>query len=83
MHQTSPKPAAPTGKSQLVGFVLTFLFGPLGLLYSAPVAAVLLLVGAVLTGFLTFGLSALLFWPISILWSIVAVSLHNQQHTQS
>lgn len=67
-------------KSQLVGFMLTFLFGPIGLFYSSAAAALGFLIFALALGFLTLGLGAigaLLMWPVSILVGFATVSRFN------
>ena len=68
----------PKDKSVGAALVLTFLFGPLGMLYSvAWWAALLMLLGAVVTGVLTFfvfGVGAGVFWAASMVWGAVAAS---------
>ena len=53
-------------KSQLIGFLLTFLVGPLGLFYSSAPAALGFLLAAIVFGVLTAGI-ALFVIPISII----------------
>lgn len=65
-------------KSQGVGFLLAFFFGPLGLLYSTVVGAIVMLVITIGVGFFTFGFGALFMWPICWIVSIVAVKRHNE-----
>lgn len=64
-------------KSQLTGFFLTLIFGPLGLLYSNWVASVILTVSFAVT------ISTIIIpafcWFISILYSFFAVSKYNQK----
>lgn len=68
-------------KSVGVAFLLTFLFGPLGMLYSTVPGAVIMMAvgffGGLFFGLLTFGLIwivwAPLIWVISIVWGCVAV----------
>lgn len=64
-------------KSQIVGFLLTFFFGPLGLFYSSAAAAAGLLVAAILLGLTTLGIGAILLWPVSILVGFATVSRFN------
>lgn len=66
-------------KSHLVGLVLTFFFGPLGLLYASPIASVVMIILTLIVGFFTFGLGLILGWLISIIWSILAIILHNRK----
>lgn len=64
-------------KSQLAGFLLAFLLGPLGLFYSHPVAACVLLVIAVV-GFATV-IVPVLCWLASWTFSFYFVSRHNEK----
>jgi len=75
-------------KSVGVAFLLTFFFGPLGMLYSTVSGALIMLgvmlVGGFFVAVVTFGLGLLLFWPLvwaaSIIWACVAAG--NQQLPQ-
>jgi len=64
-------------KSQGVQFVLTFFFGPLGLLYSNIAAALGLLFGGIVLGFFTLGIGAFAVWPVSIVIGFVTVDSYN------
>nr|WP_319381271.1 hypothetical protein [Thiomicrorhabdus sp.] len=64
-------------KSQLIGFVLTFLLGPLGLFYSSWVAALILCVIAFSTAFTIF--IPVICWLLSILVGFFAVNKHNEK----
>ena len=66
-------------KSQLLGFTLTFLFGPLGLLYASVTWGLGLIIVAAVVGALTFGIGALLIWPFAIIASFVIISSHNDR----
>jgi hypothetical protein len=75
-------------KSVGVAFLLTFFFGPLGMMYST-VSGALVMLGVMLIGgffiaLVTFGLGLVLFWPLvwvaSIIWGCVAAG--NQQGPQ-
>ena len=61
-------------KSQLKGFLLTMLFGPIGLFYSSVPLALVFLVLAVIVGAVSLG-SAMLFWPLSIVVGVFTVKL--------
>jgi hypothetical protein len=75
-------------KSVGLAFLLTFFFGPLGMLYSTVSGALVMLAVMIIGGFfvaiVTFGLGLLLFWPLawaaSIIWGCVAAG--NQQIPQ-
>ena len=61
-------------KSQLKGFLLTMLFGPIGLFYSNVPLALVFLVLAVIVGAVSLG-SAMLSWPLSIVVGVFTVKL--------
>ncbi|WP_166442172.1 DUF2510 domain-containing protein [Nakamurella flava] len=72
-------------KSVGIAFLLTFFFGPLGMLYSTVPGALIMLAisffGGIFFGLLTLGLIwivwAPLMWVISIVWGCVAVPSHT------
>ena len=68
-------------KSQEIGFLLTFFFGPLGLFYSSWLTALILCVIAVacaLSSALNIVTIVVLCWPLAIFISLVAVGKHNE-----
>lgn len=66
-------------KSVGVSILLTFFFGPLGMLYSTVPGALVMMAVNVFVGCLTFGLGLAVTWPICIIWGAVAVSSYNQK----
>lgn len=64
-------------KSQFVGFILTLLFGPLGLFYSSAAAGAGFTLASVGFGIITYGLASLLIWPIAVLVGFVTVGRFN------
>lgn len=66
---------AKTPKSAIAAFFLTFLFGPLGLLYASIGGGIFLIICAVILMPLTGGLAALFIWPVAIVWGVIAASL--------
>ncbi len=64
-------------KSMAVGLLLTFFFGPLGMLYSTVLGAVIMFFVNILAFVFTAGIGLLLTWPIGLIWSGVAISSHN------
>lgn len=64
-------------KSQILGFILTLLLGPLGLFYSSWVAALILSVIAISSAVSIIG--PVLCWLLAILISFFAVSKHNDK----
>ena len=66
-------------KSHLVGFILTFLFGPLGLFYSNVIASIgLILIGLTIGG-LSAGFGFLVMWPVSMIFSFFLVGRYNKK----
>ncbi|MEA3292765.1 MAG: hypothetical protein U9Q71_10760 [Pseudomonadota bacterium] len=65
-------------KSQLLQFILTLLFGPLGLFYSSVAAALAFLAATIITGTFTHGVGVFFLWPIVILAGFFTVSRHNK-----
>lgn len=64
-------------KSQMISFLLTLIFGPLGLLYASLIGGLVMLCVAVIGGFFTFGIAAVAAWPICIIWGMISISRHN------
>ena len=65
-------------KSQFKGFILTLIFGPLGLFYSSIPIALGILVVAIVIGAISLE-AALSFWPISIVISVFTVRRNNSK----
>lgn len=59
-------------KSRGLAFLLAFLFGPLGMLYTTVAGALIMLVIAGVVGFFTAGLGLILVWPVCIIWAVLA-----------
>jgi Na+/melibiose symporter-like transporter len=67
-------------KSQLVGFVMTFILGPLGLFYSSTPAAVGFLLAGMVLGVLTVGVAFfVVIWPASIITGFFTVHRYNSK----
>ena len=62
-----------------VALLLTFLFGPLGMLYSTVVGALVMLVLGFVLGILTLGLWFLVAWPIQMIWAGIAAANSGYQ----
>ena len=68
-----------TNKSVGVALVLTFLFGPLGMLYSTISGGIIMLIISVIVGAVTLGFGLLLTWPVCMIWSAIAANSHNRK----
>lgn len=65
-------------KSQIIQFLLTVFFGPLGLFYSSVAAALFWLFAFFVVITFTFFLGAVLLWPFVILTGFFTVNRHNR-----
>lgn len=66
-------------KSVIATFFLTFLFGPLGLLYASIGGGIFMIVCAIILVPLTAGVAAFALWPISIVWGFIAAILSKSR----
>lgn len=66
-------------KSVGISILLTFLFGPLGMLYTTIAGAIVMLVINIFIGIVTLGFGLLLTWPICIIWGAIAANSHNKK----
>lgn len=76
-----PTPAAVLVPTKSVGLaiVLTFFFGPIGMLYSTILGAITMLVVNIAALLLTAGLGLIVTWPVGIVWSALAAASHNKR----
>lgn len=66
-------------KSIWAAFFLTLLFGPIGLLYASIAGGIILSIVAILLGLISFGVGALIAWPLSIIWAVTAAILSKRR----
>jgi hypothetical protein len=71
---------APADRSVGVALVLTFLFGPLGLLYATVAGGLVLTVIALVVGLFTVGFGLFVIWPISMIWGAVTAGRKHQAY---
>ena len=67
------------GKSAGVAFLLTFFFGPLGMLYSTVSGALIMFFVSILIGIATLGMGLILTQIICIIWAVGAVDSSNKK----
>lgn len=80
MSQQSPAAIVVTPtKSVGIALLLTLLFGPIGMLYSTIIGALVMFVANVLAVLLTAGLGLFLTWPIGMVWAGVAANRSNSR----
>jgi len=77
--QSQPQPIIVNSKSVGVAFILTFFFGPLGMLYSTVTGAIVMLIVSFFAGLFTLGVGLLFTWPICIIWGCIAASDSNNK----
>ena len=61
-------------KSAALAVLLAFLFGPLGMVYSTVLGALVMFAVNVILVVPTFGLIVLITWPVGIVWAAVAAN---------
>jgi len=64
--------AISTQKSAGTALLLTFLFGPLGMLYSTIPGAIIMIILSLPLALFTLGFSLLITWPICMIWAAIA-----------
>jgi|SRR5579875_2021666 len=72
----------PVDKSAGVAFVLTFFFGPVGLLYVSVAGGLILTLVAIVGFVLTLGIGTIVAWVISIIWGCVEASRKHSTFQQ-
>lgn len=64
-------------KSTVLGLILAFFFGPLGLLYSTVLGGVIMIIVALIAFFILPIIGPIVAWLISFIWAFVALVLYN------
>jgi hypothetical protein len=65
-------------KSVLISLLLTFFFGPFGMLYSTVTGALVMLVLYVALGIPTLGWAIAVLHPIAMIWGAIAANRANR-----
>ncbi|MGC5258917.1 hypothetical protein ACPXCG_21460 [Gordonia sp. DT218] len=87
IYQSPPVVVVGSTKSVGLAFLLAFLFGPLGMLYSTVAGALIMICVSILAFFVsifTLGVPIFFVWVACIIWSCIAASNHNdtlRRHT--
>jgi len=66
-------------KSVGLAIILTFLLGPLGMLYATILGGVVMFFANLLIGIPTLGFGLIFTWPIGIIWAALAADSHNKK----
>lgn len=64
-------------KSVGLAFILTFFFGPLGMLYSTVAGGIIMFFLSIIIAIVTFGFGLFITWPVCIIWGTIAASQSN------
>ena len=81
MTDTAPQTTVvvKTEKNVGIALLLTFFFGPLGMLYSTVTGGIVMLIVSLVVAFLTLGLGLVITFPICMVWAAIAASNHNKE----
>lgn len=79
MSPSQPVIVVASTKSLGLGIILALLFGPLGLLYSSVLAAVVMFIISIPVAIVTAGFGLFLTQPICAIWAAVAINTHNKK----
>ena len=66
-------------KSVGLSLILTFFFGPLGMLYSTITGGIIMFIVNLIFLPVTLVFGIILTWPIQIIWGVIAVNRHNSK----
>ena len=66
-------------KSVGIGLLLTFILGPIGMLYGTVWGGFIMLVVNLVIGIPTFGLGLLFTWPIQLIWVALSIRSYNKK----
>lgn len=82
-NQNAPQTVIVINNKKSVGLalILTFFFGPLGLLYATVAGGVIMLILGVLIGVVTLGFGLIFVWIASMIWAVIAVNSTNNKAT--
>ncbi len=64
-------------KNMTIAILLSFFFGPLGMIYASISGAIWCFLISGVAAFFTMGLGLLVTWPLQLIWTAVAVNKHN------
>lgn len=66
-------------KSVGVALLLSFFFGPLGMVYSTIVGGLIMFILCLIVAAVTLGFGLFLMWPICMIWAAVAAAGYNKR----
>ncbi|WP_018674549.1 hypothetical protein [Riemerella columbina] len=68
-------------KSVGISLLLTFFFGPIGMLYSTVSGAIIMFIISCIVGIFTLGVGLFITWPICMIWGAIAANNYNKKIT--
>lgn len=68
-----------TNKSVGIALILTFFFGPLGMLYSTVSGGIIMLIITGIVAIFTLGFGLLITWPVCMIWAAVSANNYNNK----
>jgi hypothetical protein len=69
-------------KSVATALLLSFFFGPLGLLYASVAGGIVMILLSIIIGIFTVGIGLIFTWIVSIIWAVLAVQMSNKKTAQ-
>lgn len=66
-------------KSVGIALLLTFIFGPIGMLYSTVWGGIIMLLINLPIAIFTLGFGLIFTWPIQLVWAVLAVRSYNNK----
>ncbi len=68
-----------SNKSVGIALILTFFFGPLGMLYSTISGGIIMLIITGIVALFTLGVGLLITWPICMIWAAISANNYNNK----
>ena len=68
-----------TQKSMAASILLALFFGPLGMLYSTVMGAIVMMIVTPIVALLTVGLGLFVTQPICVIWAVIATNTFNKK----
>lgn len=66
-------------KSVGAAFLLSFFFGPIGMIYSTMAGGIFMLIVSLFVAVFTLGVGLFITHPICIIWAVSAANSHNKK----
>ena len=70
-------------KSMALSIILSFIFGPLGMLYSTIAGGIIMFLVSLPIIILTGGFGLVILLPVYVIWAAIATNSHNAKFTKA